>query len=102
MTVFIKVASALSDGIFRIGLRGKITDPLKKPWMAMCLKYRLRQEVDNCRMNLPAHQHHVRRRDEADVCSRNLSRQINSASGQYQANEIRENTGEGLRLRKAH
>ena len=53
-------------------------------------------------MNFLPHQYNVGRRNEIDVCRRNCSCQINGTARQYQANEIRENAGEGLQLCKVH
>jgi len=78
--VFVEIASALGDGIFRIGLSGKITDLLKKSRGAMCLQNCVCQKIDNRGMNFLAHQHHVGRRNETDVRRRYFSAQINGTT----------------------
>ena len=97
-TIFVEIAGALSDGVFRIGLCGKITDFLKKSRWDMRFQNCLCQKINNRGMNFLPHQYNVGRRNEIDVCRRNCSCQINGTARQYQANEIRKNAGEGLRL----
>ena len=70
-TVFVEIAGAVSEGIFRVGQRGKLTGLLKDARPAMDFHNGLCQEIDQCGMDVFAHQDDVRGCNKDHVRGRN-------------------------------
>ena len=78
-------------------LRGKISGLVKQPRPAMCFQHCLCQEIDNCGMNIIAHEDSVGRRDDGHVSGRKFPLIIDQTLRHYQSNKKRENTRERFR-----
>src|SRR5262249_46052328 len=68
----------------------------------MYFHHRLQQELDNFWMKVATYQYLRGRSNELHVIGWNVSVNINHTLWQYQASELRVNTGESLRHRQTH
>src|SRR6516165_10669768 len=101
-SVFIKIDSSRSNGIFRVSAIREFATALKDCTRAMCFDHRLQQELDDFRMQIAANQYLGGRPYERHVSWRDVPLNIDRPSPEYQSNELWENNGESLCRRKIH
>src|SRR5271165_4583135 len=100
--VFVKIDSCRGNGIFHIGAVWEFTGALEDICPTMYFYHCLQQELDNFWMKIATYQYLRSDPDELHVIGRNVPVNINHTLWQYHPSERGENTGESLRVWKAH
>src|SRR5262245_7528128 len=101
-TVFVKIDSSRSNGIFGIGAIWEFATALKDSARAMCFDHRLQEKLDNFRMQIATNQYFGGSPYERHIIWRDVPLNIDHPSREYQSNEFWENNCESFCRRKIH
>src|SRR5215467_4584581 len=93
-TVFIKIDSGRSNGVFCVRAVREFTNALKDSARTMCFDHRLQQQLNDFRMQIAANHYLGGGPYERHIIWRDVTVHIDHPPREYQSNELWENNGE--------